>query len=641
MSSTVSFEVYGLIGGRWEFQARFGANDQERAIAEAKTLHRESNVTAVKVVKEVFNPTDNTTTEKNIFYNAKKRDQIPANRTAGGAGAAGGGGRAGAGGAQRSGSRSQRQGQGRSGQRRSQNGRRPPPKGKATQAKVEMSLVGKLAIAVGGSIVLGIIVAAVVDAFAGAKSTGGLLTDFSFLSFALSFLFALVASAWVLLTRQELDYIMKEEHRRKERNRQKGRPGTGKRRSSDESVDWDEERRRDLAGQDAHQQALDEQGLPDFEEDKAKEEAERNEASEALLREIEAELADEEEGGEDEKKKKKKKEEEEEEEEGKEEPADEEEEQEGELNLVEKKLIEDAQKNVTGFVGDSVKYAAANSPYANDGKLDAYSMFGCHIFLAGATSGYSQSKGLGEHLRKPILEKVSEAFSKSKKRAEQFTKHYEDYLIEDKNQEIFRSGQEAMQKHLAGDSEGGGRYLVWALDSWNQRRSQNKNPVAVLFTDIVGSTQFTQEHGDEESHRMVTAHNAIVRESLRYHNGREVKHTGDGIMASFSDPNTAVPSAIAIMRGIVMHNQMNPNRQIHLRISINAGEPIEEGGDFFGSTVQLSARINSLCNTDQILVSDVMRTYTKDKSIGFVDYGQHNFKGFKEPIQIYEVPWQE
>ncbi len=95
----------------------------------------------------------------------------------------------------------------------------------------------------------------------------------------------------------------------------------------------------------------------------------------------------------------------------------------------------------------------------------------------------------------------------------------------------------------------------------------------VLFTDIVDSTTLTQSLGDEAALAMLGVHDTIVRDALSALGGREVKHTGDGIMASFVSAAGAVRCAIQIQRELDKHAQANPERPLKVRVGAAAGEP--------------------------------------------------------------------
>ncbi|MBI1884760.1 MAG: DUF4242 domain-containing protein [Chloroflexi bacterium] len=161
----------------------------------------------------------------------------------------------------------------------------------------------------------------------------------------------------------------------------------------------------------------------------------------------------------------------------------------------------------------------------------------------------------------------------------------------------------------------------------------------IVFTDMEGSTALTQRLGDAAAMGPLRRHNAIIRECLAGHAGTEVKHTGDGIMASFASVARAVECAIAIQRAIATDNEKNPAAPIRLRIGLSAGEPVAENQDLFGSAVQLARRICDHAEPCQILVSNVIRELCIGKGFLFADRGKPALKGFAEPVSLHEVRW--
>ena len=107
----------------------------------------------------------------------------------------------------------------------------------------------------------------------------------------------------------------------------------------------------------------------------------------------------------------------------------------------------------------------------------------------------------------------------------------------------------------------------------------------IFFTDMVGSTAMTQKLGDDAAMKILEHHNTTVRAALQKHGGREVKHTGDGIMASFASVAGSVHGAIEIQRSLHDHNQAHPEEALHVRIGLCAGEPVEKDADLFGASV--------------------------------------------------------
>jgi class 3 adenylate cyclase len=159
---------------------------------------------------------------------------------------------------------------------------------------------------------------------------------------------------------------------------------------------------------------------------------------------------------------------------------------------------------------------------------------------------------------------------------------------------------------------------------------------AILFTDIAGSTALTNRLGDVAAMGLLRAHDHIVREALEKHGGREVKHTGDGIMASFTSVPRAVACAIEIDRQVIERNREAKN-ELPLRIGISCGEPVTEEGDLFGAAVELAARLCGHGAAGTILVSSAVRELCLGKGYSFIDRGRAKLKGFDEPVRIYSV----
>lgn len=164
----------------------------------------------------------------------------------------------------------------------------------------------------------------------------------------------------------------------------------------------------------------------------------------------------------------------------------------------------------------------------------------------------------------------------------------------------------------------------------------------VLFTDIVGSTTMTQRHGDDAAMEFLRVHDTIVREALAACKGREVKHTGDGIMASFVSAAAAVRCAAQIQRELDGREVKQDDVPIKVRIGGAAGEPVERDNDIFGSTVQLAARLCAHAAPDEILVSNVVAELCiGKKGLSFQPRGDLSLKGFDDPVNVHSVAWRD
>ena len=161
----------------------------------------------------------------------------------------------------------------------------------------------------------------------------------------------------------------------------------------------------------------------------------------------------------------------------------------------------------------------------------------------------------------------------------------------------------------------------------------------ILFTDVEGSSALTQRLGDAKARELLREHERIVREALKVHGGSEVKTMGDGFMASFSSATKALDCAIAMQRAFAERNE-SAEEPIKVRVGLNAGEPIVEEKDLFGTVVNLSARICAHAEAGQILAPIVVRELAAGKQFMFADLGEIELRGFEDPVRLYEVRWQ-
>jgi class 3 adenylate cyclase len=164
----------------------------------------------------------------------------------------------------------------------------------------------------------------------------------------------------------------------------------------------------------------------------------------------------------------------------------------------------------------------------------------------------------------------------------------------------------------------------------------------ILFTDIEGHTGITQRLGDSRTREILRAHEQMTRDALRLYGGVEVKTMGDGFLASFASATRALECAVALQRGFDDFSQSQPsNEQLRVRVGVNAGEPIAEDGDLFGSSVIAAARIAALAAGGQVLVANVVRELVQGKGFEFAGRGETVLSGFEEPVRLWELRWHE
>jgi class 3 adenylate cyclase len=159
----------------------------------------------------------------------------------------------------------------------------------------------------------------------------------------------------------------------------------------------------------------------------------------------------------------------------------------------------------------------------------------------------------------------------------------------------------------------------------------------ILFTDLVGHTEMMRRLGDDRGRDVLREHERITRDLLKEHGGTEVKTMGDGFMASFGSVTKAMDCAIALQRAFAAHE----GEPLQVRVGLNAGEPIEEDGDLFGSTVIMASRIAANAGAGEILIPEPLRHLLTGKSYVYADRGETMLKGFEDAVRLHEVRWQE
>jgi class 3 adenylate cyclase len=152
----------------------------------------------------------------------------------------------------------------------------------------------------------------------------------------------------------------------------------------------------------------------------------------------------------------------------------------------------------------------------------------------------------------------------------------------------------------------------------------------VLFTDIVASTESVAALGDQHWRQRLDTHDQIVRDELARAGGREVKHTGDGFLASFDGPARAINCARAI-------NRHAATIGVRIRTGIHVGECERRGDDLAGIAIHTCARVCALAGPGQVVVTSTVRDLTAGSGIDFIDFGTHTLKGVPDPRQLYQV----
>ena len=159
----------------------------------------------------------------------------------------------------------------------------------------------------------------------------------------------------------------------------------------------------------------------------------------------------------------------------------------------------------------------------------------------------------------------------------------------------------------------------------------------IVFTDLEGSTALTEEVGLSEYMVLLTEHDLIVRRALVAGRGREVKHTGDGFLASFDDAADALGFCLAVQDGFRDRAASGAPPELRVKIGVTAGEPVDHNSDIFGTPVNLAARLCDAADGGQVFVADAVPDLVGADEFRFADVGARPLKGFPEPVPVFEL----
>jgi len=158
--------------------------------------------------------------------------------------------------------------------------------------------------------------------------------------------------------------------------------------------------------------------------------------------------------------------------------------------------------------------------------------------------------------------------------------------------------------------------------------SRLERPPAICFLDITGYTRLTEERGDEAAAELAATLSRLVQRGAVQHGGKPIKWLGDGVMFYFRDPGPGVRAAIEMVDGLARAG-LPP-----AHVGLHAGPVLYQQGDYFGQTVNLSARIADYARPGEVLVSQAVADASKETGIAFDDIGPVDLKGVADTIHL-------
>jgi adenylate cyclase len=162
---------------------------------------------------------------------------------------------------------------------------------------------------------------------------------------------------------------------------------------------------------------------------------------------------------------------------------------------------------------------------------------------------------------------------------------------------------------------------------------------AILAADVVGYSRLMGADEEGTFTRLKTRQRTVLEPIVRAHKGRIFKTTGDGMLVAFSSAVNSLRCALAIQRSMLSTNADTADEErIQLRVGINVGEIIVDGGDVYGDAVNVAARLESFAEPGGIYISDDVRRQVQGKlDVTFYDEGEHTLKNIAQPVRVYSV----
>ena len=184
--------------------------------------------------------------------------------------------------------------------------------------------------------------------------------------------------------------------------------------------------------------------------------------------------------------------------------------------------------------------------------------------------------------------------------------------------------------------------LLQARSEIDEELRRHKTRITVLFTDIVGSTNYFDRFGDTAGLLLLHRHDNHVSSTVAEFEGTVIKTIGDSVMAEFPQPLLAVQAAIEIQRRLFWHNHnLAEAERLQIRTGINCGVGFRRSEDLFGDAVNIAARITKRGGPGQILITRSVQECLVESEISFKPLGRATLDGKVESEELYEVLWQD
>lgn len=279
-------------------------------------------------------------------------------------------------------------------------------------------------------------------------------------------------------------------------------------------------------------------------------------------------------------------------------------------------------------------------------RLDPYRCFGLTLFLAGAGESLGRWHRVTQRRVAKSVAAIIEGLGASAEDAAGFAYHIDEYLLEPRFHEMYAAGRSSAV-HRQYDDEGPSG-IADAMNDWSRPAPQadaaaatgaEKGLTTVMLTRVAARRTGSVPVVAPLQAEYVRVHDEIVRDTQARYGGREIKHTGDGVLVSFPSAAAAVEAASSIQQLFRRLRETTPEVSAAVSIVVATGAPIQTASDPRRTPVRIAAALMSRAGADDILAAPPVPDLMKGQSFRFDRSGTFQIAGIADPVPLFRVNW--
>jgi adenylate cyclase len=274
-------------------------------------------------------------------------------------------------------------------------------------------------------------------------------------------------------------------------------------------------------------------------------------------------------------------------------------------------------------------------------QLQSFERVGFNLYIAGAAAALTERAGFSDGIKIDLLNKALVHSGTNAAVADAFCQRLNTAAERPRFRNLIDAGHIAMSAVIDGNTNAALPPLPDLIAQWADPtvRGAEVKKVTFLLTDIVGSTALTSKLGNSAAQRIVRAHNAAVRGAAKNFRGKEIKHTGDGMLLSFPDPAAAARAAMEIQQEGTAYARENPDAPLIMRLGIHFGEASFEDGEYYGPALAILNGVCAAAGDDEIYCSEEAKAKAVGPVFRFQDMGRKTLKGSQLECKVFKLAW--